>query len=126
MKKYFFFLLTLFTLSAAAQDSTLKEYVGIYKFAEGSPVTSAEIYLKNNALTVNSAHGSSAMEKRGRDTFALPTFEGMAYFTRNNNGQVAGVRVEVGEYVLQGIKDNVITFFNRKRYYIAARNPLVK
>ena len=121
MRKCFFILLAFVAFSASAQDSTLKQYVGTYIFAQGSVVPSAEIYLRGNELIVNSLQGSSTLEKRGRDTFAVISFEGMAYFTRNSNGQVAGVRVVVGEHLLEGVKENVSAYLHRKNYFVAAR-----
>ena len=126
MKKLFVFLLCTVTLAASAQDSTLKEYVGKYVFPEGSVVPTAEVSLNGNVLTVNSTHGSSPMEKRGRDTFALVNFDGMAYYKRNDKGAVVGVKVEVGEYILEGVKENSTTFYNRNKYFIAPRQTLVK
>jgi hypothetical protein len=126
MKKIFFFLLCFVAFSASAQDSTLKEYVGKYIFPEGSVVPAAEVSLSGNQLTVNSTHGSSVMEKRGRDTFALVSFDGMAYYTRNKAGQVSGVKVEVGEYILEGVKEGVTALLNRKQYFLATRRQLVK
>ena len=121
-----FFLLTLFAFSASAQDSTLKDYVGKYIFAEGSVVPSAEVYLRGTELVVNSIQGSSPLEMRGRDTFALTSFGGMAYFSRNSNGQVAGVRVLVGEYDLLGVKENVTAYLRRQNYYAVTRRFAIR
>jgi hypothetical protein len=126
MKKLLFSLLCMVALSAAAQDSTLKEYVGKYIFAEGSIVPSAEVYLNGGELTVNSVQGSSLMQKVAKDTFSLISFDGMAYYTRNKAGQVAGVKVVVGDIVLEGVKEGVTAFIQRNRYFLAARNKLVK
>ena len=126
MRKLFFSLLCLVALSAGAQDSTLKEYVGKYIFPEGSIVPSAEVYLKGAELTVNSVQGSSVMQKVARDTFSLISFDGMAYYTRNKTGQVSGVKVVVGDIVLEGVKDGVTALINRKRYYIATRQYAAK
>ncbi len=113
-------------LSAGAQDSTLKEYVGKYIFAEGSVVPSAEVYLNGNELTVNSVQGSSVMQKVARDTFALVSFDGMAYYSRNKSGQVSGVKVVVGDHVLDGVKEGVTANIKRNRYFLATRRQTVK
>ena len=104
----------------------MKEYVGRYIFPDGSIVPSAEVSLNGQVLTVNSTQGSSPMEKRGRDTFALVNFDGMAYYRRNDKGIVTGVRVEVGNYILEGVKENVTSFYNRQKYITAPRSALVK
>lgn len=126
MKKLFFSLLCMVAMSASAQDSTLKEYVGKYIFPEGSIVPSAEVTLSNNVLTVNSTQGSSVMQKLAKDTFALVSFDGVAYYARNKDGQVSGVKVLVGEYVLDGVKEGVTAFIHRKTYFIATRQKSAK
>ena len=126
MKKLLFSLLCMVALTASAQDSTLKEYVGRYLFPEGSIVPSAEVTLSNNVLSVNSTQGSSVMQKMAKDTFAIISFDGMAYYRRNDKGVVIGVRVEVGDHILEGVKENATTFFDRQKYFIAPRPTLVK
>lgn len=126
MRMLFFSLLCLVALSAGAQDSTLKEYVGKYIFPEGSIVPTAEVYLNGAELTVNSVQGSSLMQKVAKDTFALISFDGMAYYTRNKAGQVSGVKVVVGDIVLDGIKEGVTAFIHRNRHFIATRQYAVK
>lgn len=126
MKKYFFFLLCIVSLSASAQDSTLKEYVGKYIFPQGSIVPSAEVYLNGSELMVNSTQGSSVMQRLGKDTFAIVSFDGMAYYSRNKDGQVSGVRVIVGDFVLDGVKEGVTAFIHRKQYFVATRPTIVK
>lgn len=126
MKKLLFSLLCMVALSASAQDSTLKEYVGRYLFPEGSIVPSAEVTLSNNVLSVNSTQGSSVMQKMAKDTFAIISFDGMAYYRRNDKGVVIGVRVEVGDHILEGVKENATTFFDRQKYFIAPRPTLAK
>ena len=126
MKKLLFPFLCMAALTASAQDSTLKEYVGRYLFPEGSIVPSAEVTLSNNVLSVNSTQGSSVMQKMAKDTFAIISFDGMAYYRRNDKGVVIGVRVEVGDHILEGVKENATTFFDRQKYFIAPRPTLVK
>ena len=133
MKKMVAFLLCIMALTGAnAQgnsskpDTTLKEYVGKYIFPDGSAVTSADIYLEGDVLTANSSAGASPMEKKAKDTFALVNFEGMAYFIRNTAGKVSGIKVEVSDTVLEGTKEGVTAFINRKQYFIANKKELVK
>ncbi|MGV3658124.1 MAG: hypothetical protein ACO1NX_09220 [Chitinophagaceae bacterium] len=126
MRKVLYSLLCMVALSAGAQDSTLKEYVGKYIFPGGSIVPSAEVYLNGSELTVNSVQGSSVMQKVARDTFALISFDGMAFYSRNKAGQVSGVKVIVGDFVLDGVKEGVTAFIHRNRYFIATRWQVVK
>lgn len=119
-------LFSLFAICGQAQDTTLKQYVGKYVFPEGSIVTSAEIYLEGGNLAVNSARGSSPMEKRAKDTFALTSFDGMAYFQRNKEGKVSGIRVEVGDILLEGTKDAGTAWIQRNKYLARSGQPVVK
>jgi hypothetical protein len=126
MKKILFSLLCMVAISASAQDSTLKEYVGRYIFPQGSIVPSAEVTLNDNVLMVNSTQGSSVMQKVGKDTFAIISFDGMAYYSRNKAGQVSGVKVLVGDYVLDGVKEGVTAFIHRQTYFVATRQKTAK
>jgi hypothetical protein len=88
-----------------AQDTTLNEYVGTYKFPEGSAVLSVEIKIENGALMANSSAGSSALEKISKDTFNLVSYNGTVYFTRDGNKKVNGIKIEVQDTVLEGKKE---------------------
>ncbi len=57
------------TVSFAQQttDTTLSQYVGKYKFPEGSVVAEVVVKLENGALTMESSAGVSALEKQGDD-----------------------------------------------------------
>lgn len=88
-----------------AQDTTLNEYVGTYKFPEGSVVTSVDIKIENGALMASSSAGSSALEKISKDTFNLVTYSGTVVFTRNGDKQVNGIKIEVQDTILEGKKE---------------------
>ncbi len=108
----------LFAGAQQAKDTTLKQYVGKYTFPEGSFVTSAEIKMEGDVLTVTSSQGGSPLERKGQDTFAMTAYEGgMMYFTRNAAGKVAKVKVEVGDILMEGTKDGVTAWFNRNKYF---------
>lgn len=107
-----------FTVAAQTKDTTLAQYVGKYSFPEGSFVTSAEITLADAVLSVSSSQGNSVLQKLGKDTFTLTAYEGsVMYFYRNSAGQVARIKVEVGDVLLEGTKDGALTAtYNRNRY----------
>ena len=106
MKKIFSFLLLSFVfISVNAQDDPLKEYVGVYKFPEGSVIPSVEVKLENGVLVGYSQMGSAALEKIAKDTFSITTYNGMAYFSRNADNAVSGVRIEVQDLILEGKKE---------------------
>jgi hypothetical protein len=106
MRESFILLFAILLGSALhAQDTTLNEYVGTYKFPEGSVVPSVDIKIENGALMANSSAGSSALEKVSRDTFNLVSYNGMVYFTRDADKKVNGIKIEVQDTVLEGKKE---------------------
>jgi hypothetical protein len=116
MKK---FALSLFAIAGFiflnAQDTTLNEYTGTYKFPEGGPVTSVDVKIENGALVASSAAGSSPMEKISRDTFSLVTYNGTVYFTRDSTKKINGIKIQVEETILEGKKESIDLSFDRFR-----------
>lgn len=111
-----------FFAAAQTKDTTLQQYVGKYTFPEGSFVTSAEITLEGDVLSVTSSQGGSALERKAKDTFAMAAYDGgMIYFSRNADGKVARVKVEVGDILIEGTKDGVTAWFNRNKYFDAPK-----
>lgn len=116
MKQVFAVLLTLAVFSASAQDTTLTAYKGIYRFAEGSPTTSVEISIQNDALYANSTIGSAALVRVNKDTFDIPDYNGVVYFFRDEAGKIKSIRIEVEDLVLEGNKDTAnMALIERKR-----------
>lgn len=103
-------------LSAQAQDTTLKEYVGKYTYPAGSYITSSEIILDGDNLKALSDKGSATLDKKAKDTIALRERDGMVYFFRNAEGKVARVKVVIGDLLLEGTKDGVTAMLHRDRY----------
>lgn len=114
-----------------AQDSSLQEYTGTYKFPDGSVVPSVEIKMENGALMVNSSMGSAGLEKVTKDTFNVLTYDGMAYFSRNADKKIDGIRIVVHDMILEGKKDStglsilIEDLFKRARklYYCVNEKP---
>ncbi|HEX2608679.1 MAG TPA: DUF3471 domain-containing protein [Flavisolibacter sp.] len=106
-----------------AQDSTLTQYTGTYKFAEGSPTPSVDITIQDGALFANASIGAARMERVGKDTFSIPEHGGMAYFFRNSDGKVKSIRVEVGDMILEGEKQAAqpIAFLRPRSYRFSTR-----
>jgi hypothetical protein len=104
------FVLLLFIMSVAfvadAQqtDSTLQQYAGKYNFKEGSPVTEIVVTVEKGTLMANSAMGASEFKWKEGDVFEVVAYSGIATFRRNDTGKVIGVRIEVGETILEGSK----------------------
>jgi hypothetical protein len=109
MKRTLLFLsMMLVTVVAAnAQDSTAKkDYVGKYKFPEGSVVADVDVVIDNGVLMMNSSAGTSTLELIKGDTFSITSFNGTAAFKRNDAKKVIGVHIDAGGYVLDGVKDS--------------------
>jgi hypothetical protein len=102
-------LVLLFLMSAciihAQQDSTLKQYIGKYKFPDGNPVTEIAVTIDNGLLYVTSAMGSSELKKTGEDVFEVVAYSGLATFKRHAETKVVNaIRIEVGQMVMEGSK----------------------
>jgi hypothetical protein len=125
MKKHIsLFVLLFFSLAFvhAQEDTALAQYKGVYKFKEGSAAPSVEISIQDGALYAASSIGSAAMAKVAKDTFSIPDHNGMIYFSRNSEGRVAFIRVEVGDLVLEGVKEGgAMAIIPKKRLYISVR-----
>jgi hypothetical protein len=91
-------------VTVQAQDSPLKEYLGKYIFAEGSPVAEVTLTADDSTLVINSAMGSTALEKKGVDTFYLAAYEAIVIFKRDGNNLVEAVGINVQGMELIGKK----------------------
>jgi hypothetical protein len=118
MKKCIFSIIAFIAFAILhAQDTTLNEYVGTYKFPEGSVVLSVDIKIENGGLMANSSAGSSALEKISKDTFNLVSYSGTVYFTRDADKKVNGIKIEVQDTVLEGKKETaglVVSYFMKE------------
>ena len=85
--------------TANAQTSSLKDYLGKYVFPEGSPVTEVTLTAEDTVLTINSAMGSTPLEKKGVDTFYLSAYDAPIIFKRG-----AGNSVETLTIIVQGME----------------------
>jgi hypothetical protein len=94
-----------FTINA--QEDSLGEYTGVYTFPAGSAIPSVEMKLENGVLVGYSQMGNAPLEKISKDTFSITTYGGMAYFTRDSEKKVNGVKIEVQGAILEGRKDGV-------------------
>ncbi len=91
-------------VSAQQKDSTLQQYVGKYKFPDGSVVAEVEVTLEGGALSMASSAGVSPLEKQGEDLYAITQFQGTAKFNRNADKKVIGVSINAMGYTLEGTK----------------------
>ena len=85
--------------SVNAQTSPLKDYLGKYVFPEGSPVAEVTVTAEDTVLTLNSAMGSTTLERKGVDTFYLAAYDAPIIFKRG-----AGNSVETLTILVQGME----------------------
>lgn len=107
-----------------AQDTTLNQYVGTYKFPEGSVVPSVDIKIENGTLMANSTAGASALERVSKDTFNLVSYSGRVYFTRDTDKKVDGIKVEVEDTILAGKKESAGFVFKYFRNFFLLRKEM--
>jgi hypothetical protein len=123
MKKLLFVFLVMTISSSLVQaqskpvDSTLKQYVGTYKFAEGSPVPDVVVSFDQGVLNMSSSAGTSELDKKGVDTFFIVTFEGTAVFKRDANKKIIGVTIDARGYLLEGTRSEPAAYLLRRKRY---------
>lgn len=107
MKKLLMICLVLATalfVNAQEKDSTLQDFIGKYKFPEGSVVTEVTVSMEGEGLVMGSSIGTSALVKMGEDLFSITAYDGSAQFKRDANKKVIGVSINAGGYALEGTK----------------------
>ncbi len=103
--------------AANAQTSPFKEYVGKYVFAAGSPVTEVTMTAEDSSLVVNSAMGSTALEKKGVDTFYLAAYDALVIFKRASDKTVESVSIAVQGMELVGKKEAATSIAGTKEEF---------
>jgi ABC-type Na+ efflux pump permease subunit len=88
-----------------AQTTPFKDYVGKYVFAAGSPVAEVTMTAEEAALVINSAMGSTPLEKKGVDTFYLAQYDALVIFKRASDKSVESVSIAVQGMELVGKKE---------------------
>lgn len=129
MKKLMMICLMLGTVAfvyAQDKDSTLQDFVGKYKFPDGSIVPEVTVSVEGAALVMGSSIGNSALVKIGEDLFSITAYDGSAQFKRDANRKVIGVSINAGGYALEGTKSDGIAidrsqvmFINRTNRWMA-------
>jgi hypothetical protein len=88
-----------------AQNSPFKDYLGKYVFASGSPVAEVTMTADDSALVINSAMGSTPLEKKGVDTFYLAAYDALVIFKRASDKSIESVSIAVQGMELVGTKE---------------------
>ncbi len=81
-------------ISIQAQDSTLTQLTGKFKFGEGSP------------------------QKTGEDQYLIPDFQAALIYKRDSNKKVVGLTISVSGMVLEAVKVEAASFVDEKMYYL--------
>ena len=105
-------------ISIQAQDTTLTQFTGKYKFAEGSPVQEVVINVDNGTLVAASAMGSFVLQKTGEDQYYIADYQAPVIFKRDSNKKVIGLSISVSSMVLEAIKVETVSFVDEKMYYL--------
>jgi hypothetical protein len=92
-------------LSVNAQQGPLNDYIGKYVFTEGSPVAEVSLTIEDSSLVINSAMGSTPLEKKGVDSFYLATYDALVIFKRAEGKSVASISIFVQGMELVGKKE---------------------
>lgn len=111
MKKLMMLCLLLSTVvfvQAQTKDSTLQDFVGKYKFPEGSIVTEVVVSMEGEGLVMSSSVGNSTLVKTGEDLFSITAYDGTAQFKRDANKKIIGININAGGYVLEGTRSDGI------------------
>ena len=104
-------------ISIQAQDTTLTQFTGKFKFAEGSPVQEVVINADNGALVAVSAMGTFVLQKTGEDQFFIAEFQAPVVYKRDSNKKVVGLTINVSGMVLEAVKVEAASFVDEKMYY---------
>jgi len=88
-----------------AQTSSLKDYAGKYVFAAGSPVAEVTCAIQDTTLLLNSAMGSTLLEKKGVDTFYIAAYDALVIFKRTSAKAVEAVSINAQGMELVGTKE---------------------
>ena len=104
-------------ITIQAQDSTLTQLTGQFKFAEGSPVQEVVITVDNGALVAGSAMGSFVLQKTGEDQYFIADFQAPVVYKRDSNRKVIGLTISVSGMVLEAVKVEATSFVDEKMLY---------
>ena len=93
-------------VSSFAQKAPLTDYVGKFNFPEGSVVPWVVVKITQDSVLVSeSPQGNATLIHIEGDMFSVVEHNGVAEFRRNGDGKVNGVKVTVGDMVLEGTKE---------------------
>jgi hypothetical protein len=121
MRKLCFLTLILMSafLSVNAQTGPLNDYLGKYVFPEGSPVAEVSLTQEDSSLVINSAMGSTPLEKKGVDSFYLAPYDALVIFKRKDGKTVESISIIVQGQELVGKKEASTMALKEDEFYAA-------
>ena len=108
MKKTFTLLafVTGITLWAqAAEDQSVLQYTGRYKFSDAADMPVAEVTYTDKGLQLTSPMGVATLQLIDGDTFSIVEFHGTAQFVRNSDRKVKKVVIKMLAFEIEGAKE---------------------
>ncbi len=106
-----------FMTAVNAQSNPLKDYLGKYVFAAGSPIAEAMVEVEDTTLKVSSPMGSFMLEKKGSDTFYLAAYDAFVIFKRAANKNVESVSISVQGMELVGTKEGASSVGTKEEFH---------
>lgn len=92
-------------LKGVKEGDAKSEYLGKYKFADDSALSSMTVSLKDGELFGETDQGSAALKTTAKkDVFSVVGYDGSAEFIRDSSGKVTKVILKVQAMVLNGEK----------------------
>jgi hypothetical protein len=104
-------------LSVNAQTGPLNDYLGKYVFEAGSPVAEVSLTLEDSSLVINSAMGSTPLEKKGVDSFYLAQYDALVIFKRKEGKSVETISIFVQGTELVGKKESGAIAIKEDEFY---------
>ena len=107
------------TLISIGAFLSVNAHLGKYVFAEGSPVAEVSLTLEDSSLVINSAMGSTPLEKRGVDSFYLAQYDALVIFKRKDGKMVESVTIFAQGMELVGRKESSPVALKEDEFYAA-------
>jgi hypothetical protein len=89
----------------AAEDPSVTQYTGRYKFSDASDMPVAEVTFNDKGLQLTSSMGVATLQHLGGDTFSIVEFNGTAEFVRSSDKKVKKVVIKMMTFELEGSKE---------------------
>lgn len=95
------------------QDS-LMQYTGKYEFKGRSVLSEATVIQKNDKLILTTAMGNAPMTRVKDDAYSIPAYNAKIFFTRNEENEVAYIKIEFNNILLEGKKTSKLNSTNEE------------